>query len=580
MIAIVAHTKMERFAPLVAGVALAIPTLLARYLPMSDLPLHEGAIGLLRHFGDETYMPPGLYMLNLGHPNQLFHVTAALLSFVVSTSTAVKLVVATAQILMFVGGAWLADHLGRSRWGVLLLAPLALGFTYYWGLVANLVGFAGLLLALPLIDRATAKPSLRGVFTTSAVLTGLFFAHESIFVCGAAIVGVFTILRPLSLRQTSLRIAPSVVAAIVAIGHQIWSTRFFTHGQITAPTGFFTPWARIRFFANALFGSYELIEQLLLLGLSLVAIGLLVGGRIGEGKGDGIGESDVIDGPAPVGRARRWRALLNRYRFELIACLHLLAYFTVPFNWRGATLLHERFLGPAWAIFAIIAAPRGTTPRLAKVVVAVVPIGILLLSWPQFLDADHTYRDLDVIIGRIPKNSAVTQTALDKLTYRTRVYSASTAPARIVAERGGRIGVSLLISPISPVQVRPEWRWNEYDFRTNYLGSKTLKPAHDLEYFEYVVGQSRDPFVRDLLVVALAAEADLVVTKGEWLLFRSKKKMLPLKSGEIAAPQALETASDRVHELAMRHLEELKDGDEKDKELRRWIRVPVDGGAP
>lgn len=560
----VSSSKSERFAPLVAGVCLAIPTLLARYLPMSDLPLHEGAIGLLRHYGDPRYMPEGLYSMNLGHPNQLFHVSAALLAFVFSTSTACRLVVAAAQIMIFVGGARLADHLGRSRWGVLLLAPLALGFTYYWGLIANLVGFAGFLLALPTVDRAMRAPSVRGALKTSAALLGLFFAHESIFVSTAAVVGVFTVLQPFSLRRSLLRIAPALFAAVVAIGHQVWASRFFTGGQMTAPAAFFTPWAKIKYLPNALFGSYEVVEQLILLGTALVGIGLMLSVRLRESNALFVPSEAAPDATGPVdSRYRRIRSKLDEHRFELVAGLHLLAYFAVPFNWRGATLLHERFLGPAWAIFVIVSAPRAGFPRLARVVNSCLPLGILLLCWPQFVDADHTYRDLDVLIAQIPFGSAVTQTALDKPAFRTRTYSASTAPARIVAERGGRIGVSLLISPISPVQLRPEWRWNEYDARTTYLGSKTLKPPHDLQRFEWLVAQSRDPLTRDIIVVALAPEADFVIGKGEWLLFHSKKEILPLKSKETPAPIGMETALDRVYELTRRHLGDLEERDKR-----------------
>lgn len=559
MLAIVNRTKMERLAPLIAGVCLALPTLLSRYLPMSDLPLHEGAIGLLRHFGDPVYMPEGLYRLNLGHPNQLFHCSAALLAFVFSTSTAVRIVVAAAQILMFVAGARLADYLGRSRWSVLLLAPLALGFTYYWGLVANLIGFAGFLLALPTLDRAARKPSLRGMLASCGVLLALYFAHESIFVCTALVVGIFTVLLPLSPKKTAMRIAPAVFAAAVAFGHLLWQKQFFTAGQMKAPVSYMTGWGKIRFFPNVLFGSYDLVEQLILLATAFIAIGLMLSARLREKTPNDAPAAESVDGDVPTDRVRRIRAKLYEHRFEVVAALHLIAYFAVPFNWNGATLVHERFLGPAWAIFVIAASPRGEFPRLGKVVNAVVPIGILLLAWPQFVDANRTYSDLDVLIAKIPKGSAVTQTALDKPIYKTRVYSASTAPARIIAEVGGRIGVSLLISPISPVQLRPEWQWSEYDKRTTYLGSKTLKPAHDLEYFEWVVAQSRDPFTRDLIMIALSPEADFVVAKGEWLLFHSRKKILPLKTHEVPAPQSMETALDRVYDLAHRHEDELRE---------------------
>jgi hypothetical protein len=541
-------TKFDRYAPVAVGVLIALPTLLSRYLPMSDLPLHEGVIGLLRHFGDPAYMPEGLYRLNLWHPNQLFHLSAAALSFVVSTSAACRIIVAAAQILMFVGGARLADYLGRSRAGVVLLAPLALGFTYYWGLVANLIGFASFLWALPLIDRAAREPSWRNAAKASAMFVLLFFAHETVFFFAALVVGVFTVLRPLSWRETPLRVFPAFFAFCIALAHLLWEDKFFTKGQMQAPLGFFTPWARVRFFPNAVFGSYDLVEQLLLLGMSFLGIGLLIQARIREPK-DVLG-ADSKEQPLPAGGLRRYRALLDRYRFELIAGLHFIGYAICPFNWRGATLLHERFLGPAWALLVIVVAPRVTVPRLARLVPLVVPVGILLLCWPQFADADRTYRDLDAIIERIPKNVAVTLASLDRPAYHTRTYSAGTGPARIVAERGGRIGISLMISPISAVQLLPEWRWDEYDLRTTYKGSKMLLPAHDLQYFEYVVGQSRDPDTRKQIKIALSPEADFVVEKGEWLLFHSRLKVLPLKSKEVPPAPSTQTIMDRVYQVA------------------------------
>ena len=148
------RAKLAQSAPLIAGIALAAPTLLARYPPMNDLPLHEGVVGVLRHFGDESYFPRGLYTLNPGHPNQLFHAAAWLFSLVVPTGLACRLVIALAQVAIMWTAARFADHLGRSRWGALLVAPLALGFTYYWGLVANLVGYGLLLYTLPILDES------------------------------------------------------------------------------------------------------------------------------------------------------------------------------------------------------------------------------------------------------------------------------------------------------------------------------------------------------------------------------------------------------------------------------------------
>jgi hypothetical protein len=531
-------TKLERHAPLAAGLGLALMTLVARYVPMTDLPMHEGVVGLLRHFGDETYMPKGLYVLNFGHPNQIFYVVAWALSYVVSTSMAVKIVIAAAQTLIFVGGARLADYVGRERWGALLLTPLALGFTYYWGLVANLVGLAGILLALPTLDRDAENPSLRGALRTSGILLLLFFAHESIFVSAAVIVGMLALLRR-TWKDFALTLFPSIFAAGIALGHLRWQERFFTRVQTGAPVIYMSPLAKIESVPNVLFGSHAPIERLLLTFIALVALAIFVGGRIKE---PAVEMADAIEG----GRIARLRAFCHRFRFELIGAVHVLAFFTVPFTWNAATLLHERFLGPGWAIFAVLATSRAGTPRVGKLVAAVTPIAVVAISWPQFVDASRTYSDLDAIIAAIPKNAAVTQAIVDRAIIPTRVYSATTAPARVVADRGGRGGLTLTFSPISPVVVAPEYRWDEYTFRIAYMGSSTLRPAWDLDRWEWVVAQSRDPAVREAVVEAFRPDAEFVTARGEWMLFHSTHPQVPMTSPERLPPEPFETIFDRV----------------------------------
>src|ERR1700690_167488 len=88
------HALVDTLAPWAAGLLLAAPVLFAYYPPMTDLPFHEGEIGALRHFRDASMFPHGLYRLNLGEPNQLFHMLGWALSSVMATRWAVKPVVA------------------------------------------------------------------------------------------------------------------------------------------------------------------------------------------------------------------------------------------------------------------------------------------------------------------------------------------------------------------------------------------------------------------------------------------------------------------------------------------------------
>lgn len=527
---------VERFAPVGTGIVLALPTLIAHYPPMSDLPLHEGVVGILRHYGDASYFPPGLYTLNLGQANQLFYLVAWMLSYAVGTVWAMKLVIAAAQLLLFLAGARLAAHLGRTLWGVPLLAPLALGWTYYWGLVANLVGFAAFLAALPTFDRAAARPSRRGTMAACGMLVLLFFAHEAMFVAGVGVLGVLVIAYPLERRKTALRAAPVAFAALFMGGHWLYQQRSFTRGQVTPPMSFDPFLQRVVSTPKTLFGAHDTPVLLLLLGISVIAIVALVVGRVRGAAHAG----DPIDG---------LRAALLRYRFETTALAFLALYFVMPYEWRGATLIYQRFLAPAWALFVICASPR-EAPWVAKVASSLLPVALLLLSWPQFVDSDRTYRDLDAVIARIPKQSSIALCAMERpMLIDARLYSAGVGPARAVADRGGRVLLSLTVGPLSPVQIRPEWRWDDVDVRTRIGGSRALQPAHDLDRYGWVVVHSRDVPMRRLLIEAFEPDAEYMMTRGEFMLFRSRHLHAPLMSHDVPAPSGSDTVVDRVHEL-------------------------------
>lgn len=544
--------EAERRAPLVAGVLLALPTLVAHYLPMSDLPLHEGVVGILRHYGDAKYFPPELYTLNVPQGNQLFHLLAWGLSYLVGTIWAMKLVVAAAQILIFWTGARLADHLGRTRWAVLLLAPLALGFTYFWGLVANLLGFAAFLGILPVIDRAAKDPTPRRTAALCGWLVLVFLAHVSVFAAALGFAATLAVAHPFDRKKTALRFVPVVFGPALYVVSFLWANKNFPAGQIRPPASFMPVLDKVKNLPIVLYGSHDQIPLLALFGMSVLAIVVLLVARVKSR------EAAPEAQPVPEGASalrRRYVRLcdfLLRYRFELTGACFALSFFVAPFQWNGATLLHERFLGPAWAIFVVCAAPKGDPPRISKLVAGVLPVAILLLSWPQFADADACFKNLDRVIAEIPMNTSVTLVSMDRPIYRTRLYSAAVGPARTVAERGGRMGLSLTISPISPVQIRSQYRWDEYDMRTLRFGSRALRPTEEMNRFAWIIGQSRDPAARELLIAAFKPDAEHVVTHGEWMLFRSTHPQISMLSPDTPPDPHRETILERVRYLAVK----------------------------
>jgi len=528
------ESRSGRAVALACGLALALPTLLAGYLPMTDLPMHEGVVGVLRHLRDPAYFPTDPYVLNLGHPNQLFYLVAWALSFVTSTAMACKLVVAGSQIGLFVAGDRLARHLGRTSWAAALLTPLALGFTYYFGLVTNLLGLALFFSALPTFDLAARHPSARGALGSSAALLLLFFAHESVFAAGAAVVGILAVLQPLR-RTTVTKLLPAFLATALAVAHQLWSAASHTAwaGESSATT-FLPIRQKVVLLPNVLFGSHDLVAQLALSGVALAALGALAWARRRERIGTGtttVSDDDdagVIDTFAP-------RRRLFADRFVVVGVVFLLGYFVLPFTWGGSSMLHERFLGPAWGVLAIALAPRAAPARILKLVLAVVPTGALLLAWPQFLDASTTHRQVDELLAQVPTGSSVVSCVVQTPPARTRIFSASLAPSRSLASRGGRAAPSLLISTLSPVQIRPAYRWDETDVRLVYSNGRALQPAADLRRFGYLVVQVHDDDAQRLVVQALAPDAELVDGRREWLLLRSRHRPLPLASPDLPA---------------------------------------------
>lgn len=532
------RVALPRHAPGLAGLALAIPTLVAFYPPMNDLPMHEGVVGILRHFGDTSYFPPHLYRLNLGHPNQLFYALAWLCSLLVSTSLACKLVIAASQIAIMSSAGRLAAHLGRSPWGSLLVAPLALGFTYYWGLVTNLVGFAAFLFALPALDEAALVPSARGAVKSCGLLLLVYLAHESLFVAAAGIVAAYAVLPKRPARATLLALAPAGFAVALAVGHQLWAASMFTTViPSTSPTRFL-PWTeKLRSVPIVLFGSHDASALWMLLGLAVTGVIALVVGRIREPSTEAIAPDVGL------------RARCLRLRFELVGVGFLAAYFLAPFSWRGATLIHERFLGPGWALLVIAAAPRATVSLVGKLASSVLAIAILLLAWPQFADASETFQDLQALIGRIPRGAAVASSAFTTPTP-NRIFSPNLGPARTVAVVGGRAGLSLAVSPISPVQLAPENRWDEYEARTLLASGRGLVPAHDLTRFGFLLIKANDRSTQRLLVGALAPDADLVAVRGDWILFASKHEVAALTAPATIPPPGFESLWARVVFLA------------------------------
>jgi hypothetical protein len=537
--------RLETVLPWAAGLLLAAPVLVAYYPPMTDLPFHEAAIGLLRHRADSAMVPPGLYVLNLGKANQLFHMLGWLLSYVVSTRWAVKLLVAATIVALPVGAGRFARHLGASPLASLVVAPLGVGWLFSCGFITNLVGLAALLFALPVADRLAANPTPRRALAGLAAVLLLYFAHLAMLIAFAGVALGLALVRPWSWRRTPWTLSAFGAGCAAVLVHVLVTAHLETPMLSIVPLRF-DPLLRKLQSVPAMILRTTALPRFSVFALCVVAIGSFFWLRARERRGSA--EASVTDGTA----LSRWRARALAIRWELVALAGFAAYLAFPVTMRnGAMLVYQRWFQPAFAIAAVVAAPRDLwkpRARIALMAALAVPVATVLTAWPTFADSDQAYRDLESLVVQIEPGSAVAK--LDFLPGDVpRNYLLINAYGRVMAERGGRLFYAFTDSPISPMVLRRRYQWNESLVRIN-VDSWWFMPRHDLRLYEYVVLRTRDPFLASLVTIALADEAEPIAEAGEWVLYRSKLPVVPLESREPAMESpAPDTIGDRIGAL-------------------------------
>ena len=521
------RSRVERLAPWVTGLLLAAPVLLAYYPPMTDVPNHEASVGLLRHFGDEALLPAGLYQLNLGEPNQLFHMVAWALSLLVSTRWAIKLVVAAAVIAIPVAEGRFARHLGASPLVALAVAPVALGWLFAWGLIANLVGLAALLAMLPVLDRFSERPTARGAFACAGAVVLLYFAHEAMLVLFGGTALALALLRPFSRKDTSLRLGPFVASVSVVVAQLGWQRRYVTASVGSIPLIWGSLADKLRQLPWTLLPQTDPVVLAAVAALSALVLASMVRLR----RQERMQEPARASHSASLDDARA-RALAHRWALLGAACVA--AYFVSPETLNGATLIYHRWLPPGFALLAAVCAPRDlwTEPgRVARVALAALPVATLLATAPSFADSDRQHRALAQVIEQIEPASAVATVDLGPADP-TRRYSLGAAGGRILATRGGRLAAGLADSTIAPVVIPARYQWREPSVRMLFDPWSFL-PAADFRRFRYLLVHASDADLAWVAVASLDPEARYTATSGEWMLFESRLPVVPLVSEDV-----------------------------------------------
>ena len=508
-----------------AGVLLAAPVVALRYPPMGDLPLHESLVSLVRHFGDPHLVPPGVYALSFGPPNQLFHVLACLLSLALPTDLACKLVVAAAIVATPVCALRLARHLETTPWAALLVAPLALGFAFRWGLVGNVLALPLVLASLPPLDRFARAPTPARAAASVGIVLLAYAAHESALLALALAAlllgGAASRAGARDARTTALRLVPAATAAGLAAFYAAWGEHLKAPSILAVPNAYGAgPAVRLLDVPGVFFGPVDSEIRYAAFALYAVAFAAFLLARRKESRG-------------------------MQVRFLVVGAAWGVLYLIMPLAFGGSTLLYQRFLPPALAVLFVAGAPRADAALrpLVPLLATTVPLSALLVALPAFGAADRDFRDLDAIIAQVAPCSAVAQ--LD-LTPRAPSHVAPVpgAAARVLAVRGGRLLFSFTDAPTSPVTVPTAHQWNEPVLRM-VRDPTEFRPGYDFRRFRYALVRLGSEYaaLAPIIATVMAPEGNFVAQSGDWLLFESALPVDPLDVPDaplpVPAPESL-----------------------------------------
>jgi hypothetical protein len=174
---------------------------------------------------------------------------------------------------------------------------------------------------------------------------------------------------------------------------------------------------------------------------------------------------------------------------------------------------------------------RGIVPVLA----GSLPVASLLLVFPAFIDSNRAYKELDVVLPVIEKNSAIAELELGS-NMPGRVFSMAAAGGRALPVRGGRAIYSFTDSSIAAVRMYPEHEWNDSLGRVLY-DSYGFRPDVDCDRYRYILAHVPGGAFDEIAKRAFAPDAKPLAENGEWLLLESTHYRVPMTAPDGPLPK-------------------------------------------
>ncbi len=520
--------QLDRVAPWLAGAVLSLPLFIAYYPPMVDLSLHEAVVSILRHWGDPRYVPPNVYELNIGQANQLFYFIILPFAYLLPMGIASKTVAGITVLLFPVCVARVADHMRVSRIAAILLAPLGMGWMFFWGLLGNMMAINAYLWALPSFDRFCQKPDGRGLAKACGWIILLHFLHGLIALIGGGTLMLLSLLSWRKWRDWSTYLLPFIPPVIaVALAITSWNlSKTVTSLYHRSYAGIvWMPFeARLNDVVDSLYTATDdepYMRYVILIPCQIPVLYFAVERFLYRSR-----------------TKRAWRDWLFHFRFEILGLVFLASYFIVPTQIHGVTRLNPRFLCPAWILLTLGACAKITARRpwvIPRWLAVVAPFVPLLIIWPtRFMDTDRTYRGLDEALGVVEPGSSYN--VLHIGTVRPYQFDCLGADGHVVGEMGGRTYFDYTLSEGAAVHMRVQAQWDSIFERVG-LGNSNWMPNLDLKRYRYVLlHATKDPDLLQAGVRAMQPEGRVIYNKGEWAVLESTLGVLPLDAPDTGTP--------------------------------------------
>jgi len=490
-----------RLAAVLAGLGLAVPLWVGRFVPLLDLPQHLAVVAVLRNHGDPTWGFARFFDVQWGEftPYWSFYLATGLLSWTMSVETAARVYLTVYALAFPWAGIAVCRAFGRSPWLGLLAAPLALNTNLYLGFISYATGVLGLLLLLAVFEghRQEAAPRRAALLVVGGIV--LFFTHVQAFAFFVAAALLLAATQPaLAWRARAGRLLPLLPALLGLLAPWLYIQFVaaregvagrYTFGRLARlRASFQPPGEALADLPESIAGAFQDGSDLCLLGAWLV---LVVWARPG----------------------------LRRPRVLLPALLALVLYFAAPMSIAGQWNIGPRF---AWlAALCVLPALQVSEARATAVgaMAAVLAIATGVNAARVHVAFDREAGALDEALSAIPRGTRVMALVFDPRGAVLDKWPYLHAGQYAMVRRGGMTAANLGRVPVFPIRLREAPAYPSVDaFRPGDFRWETMGSAYD-----YFLLRSPGEW-RARLFPAEAVES--VFERGEWVVLRRRGAVL------------------------------------------------------